>query len=735
MNRTLTMDMPDTRRRLDDMAQGVVGKPLNRPEGPLKVSGLATYAHEHPLDGMVHGVLVRAPAVKGTLKKIDPKALDQLEGVLGVFSDERFLRNAAQGGAGKAPVQGVSKIEYVGQPVALVVAETFEQARHAGQNVILSIEAQTAPVEPEAGDVQVEMQDRRGVDQGDLDRAMQEAAVTVDQVYRTAGHHAAAMEPHCSIASWDGDVLTLRGSYQMLNFNVDELADSLGIEPEKVHMLSPYVGGGFGSKLGISPEGVAAAIASRELGRPVCVEMTRQQIFESILRRSESRQRIRLAANEDGTLIGLGHESLVSNLPGERFAEPVPQSTHFLYRGENRRLSLGIARNHRPPAGSVRAPGEAVGMPTLENAMDELAEQLGMDPVELRKKNIPDRHPEKGIPFSSRKYAECLDEGARRFGWENRNKTPSGLREGEWLIGHGMAGASRINMLGKASARVTLNPDGTATVESDMTDLGTGTYAVLTQVCGEMLGLPVSKVATRLGDSDLPHGPGSGGSRGASSSGSAVFLACEDIRIKLCERLGCQEEELTLKDGEAISGNRRVALTDVLAGKPIVGEGTIQPGNTLSETLQAGYGAYFCEVAVNRFTGETRVRRMLGVYAAGRILNEKTARSQCLGGMVWGIGMALTEGLVHDPRDGHIVNRDFAEYHLPVNADVPQLDVVLLDERDDAASPLQSKGIGELGFSGSAGAILNAIYNATGIRVREYPATLDRLLAGEGILG
>lgn len=729
MSKTVKMDAPDPRHLLDQMAQGVIGQPLDRAEAPLKVAGAAPYAHEHRLGRMVYGVLVRATAARGTLEPIDRHALQGMDGILGVWSDRRFLRNPAQGTANQAPAQGVRAIAYFGQPVALVVAETFEAARHGAQSLALSIEMQDAAVNPEAAGVTREPQDG-AVDQGDLETAMQNAEVTVDQTYRTAGHAAAAMEPHCSIAAWEGDALTLYGAYQMLNYNVNELADALGIPASKVRMLSPYVGGGFGSKLGIAPEAVAAAIAAQELGRPVCVEMSRQQVFENVLSRCETRQRLRLAASKDGTITGIGHESLVSNLPDEGFAEPVPQSTHFLYGGENRKITLTRAHVHRPPAGSVRAPGEAVGMPVLENAMDELAVALAMDPVELRKRNLPERHPERGIPFSSRKYAECMDEGARRFGWEDRNRTPGGRREGEWLIGHGMAGASRINITGAATARVTLRADGTVLVECDMTDLGTGTYTVVGQVAAELLGLPPARVTVVLGDSTLPKGPGSGGSWGASSTGSAVLVACESLRNRICAKLGCEAAQLILKDGEARVGDHSTPLSAVLDGSDLVEEGSFQPGSTRREYAQAGYGAYFCEVAVNSVTGETRVRRMLGVYAAGRILNRKTARSQCLGGMSWGIGMALTEELVHDPRDGHIVNRDFAEYHLPVNADVPQLDVVFLDERDDAGCPMQSKGIGELGFCGAAGAVLNAIYNATGVRVRDYPATLDKLLAG-----
>ncbi len=727
MSKALTMNTPDERHVLDQMSQGIIGRPIDRADGPLKVAGAAPYAHEHPLDGMVYGMLVRATATKGRLAPVDKLALQGMEGVLGVWSDHRFLRNAAQGTANEAPVQGPDEIAYFGQPVALVVGETLEAARHGALALELSIQAEHAVVDPEAEGAAWDEQDS-GVDQGDLDAAMKNADVRVDQTYRTPGHAAAAMEPHCSVATWNGDELTLYGSFQMLNYNVNELADALGLDAHKVRMLSPYVGGGFGSKLGISPEAVAAAIAAQELKRPVCVEMSRQQVFEGILRRSETRQRVRLAATKEGKIIGIGHESLVSNLPGESFAEPVPQSTHFLYGGENRKISLTLARIHRTPSGSVRAPGEAVGMPILENAMDELAEALGMDPVELRKRNLPERHPEQDIPFSSRKYTECMDAGAKRFGWSARNKTPGGRREGEWLIGHGMAGASRANFTGEANARVTLRADATALVECDMTDLGTGTYTVLGQIAGEMLGLPPDKVTVILGDSTLPKGPGSGGSWGASSTGSAVLVACEAVRAKLCDKLGCGEQ-LTLKDGAAIVGDRNTPLVDLLDGADIIEEGKFKPGNTNKDYAQAGYGAYFCEVAVNSVTGETRVRRMLGVYAAGRILNEKTARSQCIGGMSWGIGMALTEELIHDSRDGHIVNRDLAEYHVAVNADVPQLDVLFIDERDDAGCPLQSKGIGELGFCGAAGAVVNAIYNATGVRVRDYPATLDKILA------
>ena len=729
MNKHVKMDETYA-RRLDEAAQGVIGNPLARPEGPLKVSGRATYAAEETPTNLATGFLVRATITKGRVTGVDAAAVESMPGVLGVFRDKRFVRNPAQGMANESPVQDPDTIAYLGQPIALVVAESFEQARHAAQNLKVTYAEEAGSVDPESPDAKVEKPDAQQLDQGDMDAAIRDAAASVDATYTTPAHTSAPMEPHASLAEWKDDDLTLRGSYQMLKFNRNELADALGIDPKRVRILSPYVGGGFGSKLGIAPEAVSAAIAAKELGRPVRVVMSRQQVFEGTMRRSETRQRVRLAADAEGRLTGLEHDSRVSSLFDESFSEPVQQATHFLYGGENRRYVSEIVRLNRTCAGSVRAPGEAVGMLALENALDELAEKLDMDPVELRLRNIPDRHPEEDIPYSAHGLGQCLREGAERFGWKDRNAKPRQRREGEWLVGVGMATAARTNSLMESKARVTLRPDGTALVETDMTDIGTGTYAILGQIAGEMLGLPVEKVEVRLGDTDYPPASGSGGSWGAQSSGSSVFLACESLREEIAKKLGCEVGELTLKDGTATGANHRKPLAELVGAEEMVAEGHIEPGKMADEYAQAGYGAHFAEVAVNTVTGETRVRRMLGVFALGRVLNEKTARSQCHGGMIWGIGTALTEEIMHDPRDGHIVNRDLAEYHMPVNLDVPALDVHFIDERDDQANPIQAKGIGELGISGAGAAITNAIYNACGVRIRDYPATLDKVLAG-----
>jgi xanthine dehydrogenase YagR molybdenum-binding subunit len=720
------MDAPDRRNRLDDMVQNVLGTGMDRPDGPQKVSGTATYAHDGQIDGMLHGVLVRATIAKGTLTGVDDAPVRAMPGVRAVLHGPRFLRNPAQGTANEAPVQGSEAIAYFGQPVALVVAETFEQARHGAQSLALHYAETDAIVAPAAAEP--ETPDAKQSAMGDLDAAMAQADFTVDALYTTPPHNSAAMEPHAAVAQWKDGKLTVRASCQMLKYNINELADALGIDPANVHLLSPFVGGGFGSKLGISPETVAASLAARELDQPVAVALSRQQVFEATMRRSETRQRIRLSADKDGRLTGLGHEALVSNLPDESFSEPVTQATPFLYQGKNRLIGHQIARVNRTCAGSVRAPGEAVGVTALEIAMDEMAVASGIDPVELRRRNIPDEDPSSGIPFSSHMLNAALDDGVSAFGWSDRPK--GGTRDGDWMIGCGMASAVRVNMIGKSAARVTLNPDGTALVETDMTDIGTGTYAILTQLAAEMLGLSPDRVEVRLGDSTLPKAAGSGGSWGASSAGSAVFLACEQLRRDLAARLDVDENALTLKDGHALADNRRHALPSVLDGAPLQADGLIEPGDTGSDVRQATFGAFFAEVGVNAVTGETRLRRMHGSFAAGRILNAKTARSQCLGGITFGIGMALTEEMFHDPRDGHIVNRDFAEYHLPVNADVPQLTVNLLEERDPWANPMQAKGIGELGICGAGASVINAIHDACGVRVRDLPATLDKVLPG-----
>ncbi|MGI4802538.1 MAG: xanthine dehydrogenase family protein molybdopterin-binding subunit [Janthinobacterium lividum] len=729
---TLTMDKSHPESLLDSTVQDVIGKPLSRVDGPKKVSGAATYAAEYQFDNLAYGVLVSATIGKGKVLSIDVDSAKAMPGVIDVVIDfKTFAKVAQQGGESSAPAQGVQDVDYFGQIIAIVVGETFEAARDAAERIGVKYEkgegvfgfSTDLKHDKKLPDNNTPAQ----FEQGDLDTAMSKAAFTIDSTYSTPSQNSVAMEPHASIATWEDGALTLYGAYQMPTSDAQQLAKALGLSAKKVRIIAHFIGGGFGSKLGIAPESVAAAIAAKQLGRPVKAVMLRQQVFDATPRRSNTVQRMRLAADADGKLTGIGHETVVSNLEDQDYFEPAGLSTHFLYSGDNRVITHDLVRMNWGLAGSMRAPGEAVGLLGLEGAMDELADRMGMDPIELRRVNEPEMDPEKGVPFSSRRLMDAMDIGAEKFGW-NARKAPGTRREGEWLIGMGVAAAARSNLLMETSAKVGIHKDGSVTVSSAMTDIGTGSYTILSQVASELLGIPMDRITMELGDTNDVPAAGSGGSWGACSSGSAIYLACENLRGKIAKNLGVEPSELTLKDGQAIGDNRSVAIAE-LVGEGIEATGTIKPGKTQKSLFnQASYGAHFAEVAVNAITGETRVRRMLGVFAAGRILNEMTARSQCLGGMTFGIGAALTEDLIHDARTGQLVNGNMAEYHVPVNADVPQLEVMFLPERDIHSNPMHAKGIGEVGICGAGAAIANAVYNATRIRTRDFPITLDKLL-------
>lgn len=716
-----------------DGPQGVIGAPLPRVEGPLKVSGKATYTAEFEVDNLAYGYLVLSTVPKARVTGVDEARSRAVKGLIEIYRDAKFLPYSNQPGETDSPEAPHEQVIYAGQPLALVVAETYEAAREAGELLRFEYDEQPAELafdgredqaKREADDVAPAY-----IDQGDIEQAMRDAEVTLDVIYTTPSQNSAAMEPHATIAQWQGDKLVVHSSLQMLSTDHKQLAKALDMEKENIRLLAPYVGGGFGSKLFISPGIVASAIAAKALGRPVKTVLTRQQVFQCTVRRSNTRQRVRLGAGRDGKLIAMGHDTFSSNVVGHGFFEPAGIATQFLYAGKHRHIHHDVIHSNIMLAGSMRAPGEGSGALALECAMDEMAQQLGLDPIEFRKRNEPERDPGKDVPFSSRKLVQCMEEGAERFGWSERSATPGQHLEGEWLVGMGMAAAARGNLLMASQARVILTSKGTAVVETDMTDIGTGTYTILAQIAGEVLGLDISSVEVKLGDTAFPPASGSGGSFGASSAGSSVYLACEAIRKELAKKLGCKPDELVLKDGTASAGDCSKSLAE-LAGDGISAEGSIKPGENKKNFTQAGFGAHFAEVAVNAVTGEVRVRRMLGVFAAGRILNAKTARSQCLGGMTFGIGAALEEAIIHDPRTNKVVNHDLAEYHVPVNADIPQLEVHFIEERDTAANPMQSKGIGELAISGAGAAIANAIHNACGVRVRDYPLTLDKLLDG-----
>jgi xanthine dehydrogenase YagR molybdenum-binding subunit len=536
------------------------------------------------------------------------------------------------------------------------------------------------------------------------------------------------MEPHASIAAWEGDKLTLWTSNQMIAWTTTDVAKTLGLPKENVRVVSPFIGGGFGGKLFLRADAILAALGARAARRPVKLALQRPLMFNNTTHRPATIQRIRIGTTRDGKITAIGHESWSGNLPGGR-PETAVQQTRLLYAGEHRMTALRLAMLDLPEGNAMRAPGEAPGMMALEIAMDEMAERLNLDPVEFRIHNDTAVDPENPKrPFSQRQLVECMRLGAERFGWGARNPQPGQRRDGRWLIGLGMAAAFRNNLLMKSGARVRLDRRGVVTVETDMTDIGTGSYTIIAQTAAEMMGVPLDRVVVRLGDSAYPVSAGSGGQFGANNSTSGVYAACVKLRETIAQKLGFNSADVVFSESQVTSGNRSAPLAEAASTGDVVAEDLIEYGDLAKTHQQSTFGAHFVELAVDVATAEIRVRRMLAVCAAGRILNPKTARSQVIGAMTMGVGAALMEELAVDKRRGFFVNHDLASYEVPVHADIPHHDVVFLDETDPMSSPMKAKGIGELGLCGVAAALANAIYHATGVRVRSYPITLDKLL-------
>ncbi|MGI4876901.1 MAG: molybdopterin cofactor-binding domain-containing protein, partial [Janthinobacterium lividum] len=554
------------------------------------------------------------------------------------------------------------------------------------------------------------------------------APVKLDATYTTPDETHAMMEPFASIASWTGDKLTIWTSNQMITWAKGDVAKTLGVSPDNLRIDSPYIGGGFGGKLFVRADAPLAALAAKAAGRPVKVAIQRPMMINNSTHRSATIQRIRIGATRDGTITAIAHESTSGNLPHGKPETAVSQ-TKLMYAGANRMTSMRLAVMDLPEANAMRAPGEAPGLMALEIAMDEMAEKLGMDPVDFRAKNDTQVDPEKPErKYSQRQLIECMRQGADRFGWSKRNPKPSQVRDGQWLIGMGMAAGFRNNMLTKSGAKVSLDHRGVVTVRTDMTDIGTGTYTIIAQTAAEMMGLPIDRIVVLLGDSDFPASAGSGGQWGANNSTAGVYAACIKLRETVAQKLGFNSGDVEFSGGKVRAGNRSVALGDAAKGGDIDVEDHIEYGGLGKQYQQSTFAGHFVEAAVNAYTGETRIRRMLAVCAAGRILNPKSARSQVIGAMTMGVGAALMEELAVDKRFGFFVNHDLATYEVPVHADIPHQEVVFLDEADAISSPMKAKGVGELGLCGVGAAIANAVYNATGVRVRDYPITLDKHL-------
>jgi len=728
----MKFDTPATTNPIDQLK--VVGKPTNRVEGPLKTTGLAPYAYErHDVAAnQAYGYVVGSAIAKGRISSLKLDEARAAPGVLAIVTADNAGK-LAKGDFNTAKLLGGPAIDHYHQAIALVVAETFEQARAAAALVRVEYARGKGAFELAAAlDSAVKPPAVFGTEPdssvGDFAGAFAAAPVQLDARYTTPDHSHAMMEPHASIAAWDGDKLTLWTSNQMIAWSVGDMAKTLGIPKENVRFDSPYIGGGFGGKLFNRADALLAALGAKAAKRPVKVALTRPLMINNTTHRPATIQRIRIGATADGKITAIGHESWSGDLPGGGPETAVAQ-TRLMYAGENRMTAMRLAVLDLPEGNAMRAPGEAPGLMALEVAMDELAEKLGIDPIQFRVLNDTQVDPEKpSRPFSQRQLNECLTMGADKFGWTKRSAKPAATRDGQWLIGMGVAAAFRNNMNAPSAARVRLDQSGVVTVETDMTDIGTGSYTIIAQTAAEMMGLPLDKIVVKLGDSAFPVSAGSGGQWGANSSTAGVYAACAKLREAVAQKLGMNPLDTVFAGGKVKAGRRSVALGEAAKDGELVAEDQMNYGDLADKYQQSTFGAHFVEVGVHAATGEIRIRRMLAVCAAGRILNPKAARSQVIGAMTMGAGSALMEELAVDKRFGFFVNHDLAGYEVPVHADIPHQEVIFLDETDPTTSPMKAKGVGELGICGVAAAVANAVYNATGIRTRNYPITLDKLL-------
>ncbi len=730
----MKFEHPATLNPIDQLK--VIGLATDRIDGPLKTTGTAPYAYERHdvIANQAYGYVVGAGIAKGRITSIDLKDAEAAPGVLAIVTAENAGK-LAKGDYNIAKLLGGPEIEHYHQAVALVVAESFEQARAAAQLIRVNFAPANGAFDLAAAKVSaIKHEPSFGgpadTASGDFAGAFAKAPVQFDATYTTPDQSHAMMEPHASIAAWNGDKLTVWTSSQMIDWCTTDMAKTLGIAKEKVRLISPFIGGGFGGKLFLRADALLAALGARAAKRPVKVALPRPLIINNTTHRPATIQRIRIGATKEGKITAIGHESWSGNLPGGDPETAVGQ-TRLLYAGANRMTAMRTAQLDLAEGNAMRAPGEAPGMMALEIAIDEMAEKLDLDPIEFRIRNdtqVDPEHPERR--FSQRQLNECLRLGADRFGWSKRNPLPGKTRDGRWLVGIGVAAAFRNNLLAPSGARVRLDNRGVVTVETDMTDIGTGSYTIIAQTAAEMMGVPLKDVTVRLGDSAFPVSCGSGGQFGANNSTSGVYAACVKLREAVASKLGFNSADAMFADGFVRSGNRSVRLAEAAGEGGLSAEDKIEYGDLDQKYQQSTFGAHFVEVAVDAATGEIRLRRMLAVCAAGRILNPKSARSQVIGAMTMGAGAALMEELAVDTRRGFFVNHDLAGYEVPVHADIPHQDVIFLDETDPISSPMKAKGVGELGICGVAAAVANAIYNATGVRVRDYPITLDKLLDG-----
>jgi xanthine dehydrogenase YagR molybdenum-binding subunit len=734
-----------------------VGKPLDRVDGRLKVTGRAIYAAEHPVPGVVHAVLITSTIPKGRIDAMDTQAAEHAPGVLAVMTPwnaEKLPEPSPDQNKGSTArklslLQG-RLVVYSNQPVGVVVADTFENATYAAGLVKVHYTRQPFNVVLAKGFGQAYTPKSAGgggdpadSSRGDVKAGVASASAHVENIYQTPMETHNPMEPHATIAVWEGGKLTIYDATQGVFTDRQRVATLLGLHPDDVHVVSPFLGGGFGSKGPTWSHVVLAAMAARRVNKPVKLVVTREQMFGPLGFRPQTRQTVGLAASGDGALTAIRHDTYDQTSSFDEYVEGCSLQARMLYNSPNATTSHKLVRLDTGTPSFMRAPGESPGNFALESAMDELSYALNIDPLELRLRNYADRDPEKNKPWSSKSLRECYRVGAEQFGWSKRNPKVRALRDGNSLVGWGMATACYPTRRSESSAVAKLRADGTALVEAGTQDLGTGTYTVMTQVAADAIGLAPSKVTFRLGDTEFPETPVSGGSQTAASTGSAVKLAGQALREKILQMAvtdprsplhGMGAGEVTIDDGFLVSKNdpsKKESLAALMSRsgmEEIEAKGDAKPGEEKDRYSMYAFGAQFAEVRVDADLGEVRVTRMVGAFAAGKILNAKTARSQLMGGMIWGIGMALMENTVIDPLRGRIVNANLAEYHVPVNRDSPAVEVIMIPEDDPYVNPLGVKGIGEIGITGATAAIVNAVYHATGKRVRDLPLTPDKLL-------
>jgi xanthine dehydrogenase YagR molybdenum-binding subunit len=692
------------------IAPGTLGAALTRVEGREKVMGRALYAYEHEVEGTAYAWLVQATIANGAVAAVDGSEARRLPGVLAVVSHENApaLEESPER---ELHLLQSPRVHYRGQIVAIAVAETLEAAREAAGLVRVEYAPEAHDVELRADHPKLYTPEKVNpnfpseTEEGDVDAALASSAFLVDETYTTPAEHNNPMEPHATLAVWSGGDLTLYDSTQGAPRARDTIAGVFGLPSERVRVISPHVGGGFGSKGLPKPTTIAAAVAAKVVERPVKVTATRQQMFSLTGYRTPTIQRVRLGADADGRLLAIDHLASEQTSTLKEFAEQTAVPTRMLYAARTRRTGHRLAALDVPTPSWMRAPGETPGVYALECAMDELAAGAGIDPIELRVRNEPETDPETGLRFSSRGLLACLREGAERFGWANRDPMPGIRRDGSWLVGTGVASSTYPARRAPSSAFARANGDGTFVVGIGAADIGTGARTVLTQVAADALEVPLDRVRVDIGDSDLPFAMLAGGSMGTTSWGSAIVKAITALREQIDGRNGkvpAEGLEAEAETGDDIKRQERLS--------------------------RHAFGAQFCEVRVNAHTGEVRVARMLGVFACGRILNPLTARSQFIGGMTQGISMALHEESVLDLEFGDYLNHDFAQYHVPVFADIEDLEATWIDEDDPHLNPMGAKGIGEIGIVGTAAAVANAAYHATGVRFRDLPIRLDRVL-------